>query len=194
MGEAYEHDKRRIRRQIQASRSRLTLAEVCRRSVAACERVLHLPVYAAARHVVAYTSIGNEVDPSLVVEHARASGKKVYLPVDGEGDSFFRGGAAVDADDDLDVAVRHDEGDVFVLVPGIAFDPRGVRLGRGGGWYDRALARHPHGVRVGLAYALQIVPHVPEAPWDVRVHAIVTEVQLIAAAAEVDRALKESRP
>jgi 5-formyltetrahydrofolate cyclo-ligase len=72
--------------------------------------------------------------------------------------------------------------DVVFLVPGVAFDARGVRLGRGVGWYDRALGRYPRGIRIGLAYEFQVVPSLPEAPWDVRMHAIVTEAGLIGAA------------
>jgi len=71
---------------------------------------------------------------------------------------------------------------VLFLVPGVAFDARGVRLGRGIGWYDRALERHPRSIRVGLAYGFQVVSRLPEAPWDVRMHAIVTEAGLIDAA------------
>ena len=68
------------------------------------------------------------------------------------------------------------------LVPGVAFTPCGVRLGRGVGWYDRALGRHPRGIRIGLAYGFQVVPRLPEAPWDVRMHAVVTESRSISAA------------
>jgi 5-formyltetrahydrofolate cyclo-ligase len=69
--------------------------------------------------------------------------------------------------------------DVCFLVPGLGFDQRGVRLGRGSGWYDRALARHPQGVRVGLAYEFQLVPSLPEATWDVRMNAVVTEARVL---------------
>jgi 5-formyltetrahydrofolate cyclo-ligase len=184
MGEAYEHDKRLIRRRIQASRSRLTAAEVCHRSAAACERALRLPVYTAADYVVAYAAIGNEIDPALIAQHALASGKRVYYPVPGGAEPLFvespageptvPGGSA-----ELVDAVRAGAEGVLFLVPGLAFDARGARLGRGHGWYDRALARYAGGSRVGLAYEIQIVPHLPEAPWDVRVDAIVTEARLI---------------
>ena len=70
------------------------------------------------------------------------------------------------------------EGVVF-LVPGVAFDPRGVRLGRGAGCYDRALARHPTALRVGLAYEMQVVPSLPEATWDVPMDAVVTEARVL---------------
>lgn len=65
----------------------------------------------------------------------------------------------------------------LAVIPGVAFDRRGNRLGHGAGYYDRFLA-HPAMVLtalVGLAYAFQIVPALPVAPWDRPVHALCTE-------------------
>ena len=62
-----------------------------------------------------------------------------------------------------------------LLVPLLAFDLRGHRLGYGGGYYDRTLAALPHAFRLGVAYAAQQVPAVPAGPHDVTLHAIATE-------------------
>ena len=63
-----------------------------------------------------------------------------------------------------------------VLVPGVAFDAAGGRLGRGGGFYDRSLAALPAGVRlIGVCFACQLVERVPREPHDALVHAVVTE-------------------
>jgi len=67
----------------------------------------------------------------------------------------------------------------FVLVPLLAFDARGHRLGYGGGYYDRTLAALPQAFRLGVAYAGQQVPHVPAAPHDIPLHAIATEAGLL---------------
>ena len=64
----------------------------------------------------------------------------------------------------------------IIVVPGLAFDRRGNRLGRGFGYYDRFLGGLPESVpRVGLACVSQVVPEVPVDAWDVPVHALVTE-------------------
>jgi 5-formyltetrahydrofolate cyclo-ligase len=64
-----------------------------------------------------------------------------------------------------------------VLVPALGVDRRGVRLGRGGGSYDRALRRVPGGVPVAaLVYQDELVDELPADPWDVRVTSVVTPV------------------
>ncbi len=60
------------------------------------------------------------------------------------------------------------------LVPGLAFDRRGGRLGFGGGWYDRALARFPQVPKIGVAFDFQIVDEVPREAHDISMDAIVT--------------------
>ena len=63
----------------------------------------------------------------------------------------------------------------FVLVPLVAFDATGHRLGYGGGYYDRTLAGLPHAFRLGCAYAAQQVAHVPVEETDFHLHAVATE-------------------
>ncbi|HTQ71012.1 MAG TPA: 5-formyltetrahydrofolate cyclo-ligase, partial [Acidocella sp.] len=63
----------------------------------------------------------------------------------------------------------------FLLIPLLAFDSRGHRLGYGGGYYDRTLAALPHAFRLGCAYAAQAVEDLPTEPTDLPLHAIATE-------------------
>lgn len=68
----------------------------------------------------------------------------------------------------------------IVVVPGVAFDRRGNRLGHGFGYYDRFLGRLGESIpRVGLAFSRQLVPEVPVDAWDIPVHALVTEEGVI---------------
>ena len=67
-----------------------------------------------------------------------------------------------------------------IIVPGLAFDATGRRLGRGGGFYDRFLAMLPKSAwTIGLCFESQIVPHIPAEPHDSRVRFIATESRLI---------------
>jgi 5-formyltetrahydrofolate cyclo-ligase len=78
-------------------------------------------------------------------------------------------------------AVRADLVDVFV-VPGLLFDRAGRRLGRGGGHFDRLLAcARPDALRVGVCPAERLVDELPEDPWDVRMHRVVTEHETLVA-------------
>ena len=67
----------------------------------------------------------------------------------------------------------------LVVVPGLAFDPSGYRLGRGKGYFDRYLCRIPRRVpRVGLAFQFQVVPQVPVDPHDQSVNVVITEKRI----------------
>ena len=64
----------------------------------------------------------------------------------------------------------------FLLVPLLAYDAAGNRLGYGGGYYDRTLAALPHAFRLGCAASVQFFEHVPTEPTDLRLHAVATEL------------------
>jgi 5-formyltetrahydrofolate cyclo-ligase len=65
----------------------------------------------------------------------------------------------------------------LIILPGLAFDRTGTRLGAGGGYYDRLLARPSYAdiPRLGLAYAFQLVETLPREAWDLPVHAVCSE-------------------
>lgn len=66
----------------------------------------------------------------------------------------------------------------LVVVPGLAFDDYGHRLGQGGGAYDRSLAARDDVLAIGLGFAFQRVRRVPREPWDVPLHAVATDAGL----------------
>ena len=165
---------------------------ICRswsRSIQA--KILDLPQYRAARSVAAYRALGNEVDTSAIIDHALGHNRKVFVPELGReelgvfvqilsNEDHLRGlpgtaGSARTAE--LTGAARDS---LIVIVPGVLFDCHGHRLGRGGGWYDRALrSLGARGVYVGLAYEFQLIDRVPAQPWDERVHYVITESRVI---------------
>jgi 5-formyltetrahydrofolate cyclo-ligase len=186
MGQDHDEERRGLRARIRAERELLAPELVARLSALACARVCELPCYVSAPRVVAYAATGKEIDPGPVVTAALRSGKAVYFPrMVGQALDFLL--AAPDTlrpgrhglpepiiGDRLSAGVP---GTIF-LVPGVAFDERGARLGRGAGCFDRALPRFPEAVRIGLAYEFQVLPLIPEAPWDVRMDTIVTELRV----------------
>ncbi|MEV3968181.1 5-formyltetrahydrofolate cyclo-ligase [Streptomyces sp. NPDC050698] len=188
-----EPDKRSLRREILAVRNGLTADDLRETSAALAARALELPELARAGTVAAYVSVGSEPGTLALLDALRAGGVRVLLP-------------ALLPDNDLDWGEYRGEGSLArirhggrmtlwepagerlgpdavttadaVLLPGLAVDARGMRLGRGGGSYDRVLARleraGAHPALVVLLYDAEVVAHVPEEPHDRPVHAVVT--------------------
>ena len=178
-----DEEKTRLRTRLRAARDAVTPENARRLSVQAASRVLALPCYASARRIVAYAATAGEIDPRPIVDAALQAGRAVYFPrLTGRTLEFVRarpealrdGRYGVPEPTDGELLGPDDTGTLF-LVPALAFDERGVRLGRGAGCFDRALPAFPDAVRVGLAFEFQVVPSLPEAPWDVRMDMVVTE-------------------
>ncbi len=186
MGQRDDEERSRLRARLRAERERLPrhLAESL--AAQACARVLRLPAYESAAGVVAYAAAGNEIDPAPVVAAAIAAGKALYFPRRmGDRLEFLR-----TTPDSLRPAAHglleptggeplpDGAAGIVFIVPGVGFDERGARLGRGAGCFDRALPRFAGAVRVGLAYEFQVLPFLPEAPWDLRMDTVVTEARV----------------
>nr|WP_258043136.1 5-formyltetrahydrofolate cyclo-ligase [Sphingomonas sp. NBWT7] len=133
--------------------------------------------------VASYRPIGGEADPAPLHEAAWAAGCALALPyvVDratplrflswqiGRALSVGPFGLSQPADSAAPVAPD------IILTPLVAFDGRLSRLGQGAGHYDRAFAAYPNARRIGIAFAVQQVDYIPTDPWDVPLHAIITE-------------------
>ncbi|MET9619906.1 5-formyltetrahydrofolate cyclo-ligase [Streptomyces sp. NPDC006464] len=180
-------EKAALRRELLAARAALTGRDTAAEDLA--RAALELDELAGASTVAAYVSVGREPGTRALLDALRARGVRVLLPVllpDNDldwavyegGEGLARAGRGLleptgprlgpDAVCDADA----------VLLPGLAVDGRGMRLGRGGGSYDRVLARLGRaGARpalVVLLYANEVVARVPEEPHDHPVHAVVT--------------------
>ena len=138
-----------------------------------------------------YNSVRGEVETGRIREAYLAAGATLYYPCVMEGgtlefrphrngDGWVEGPYGIPEPPRLPGRPARVDGFDLVLVPGVAFDRKGNRLGQGLGYYDRFLARLPGDVlRVGLAYSDQVVPEVPVDEWDVPLHALATEEGVI---------------
>jgi 5-formyltetrahydrofolate cyclo-ligase len=187
-----------LRRRCRDARRRLGPSERTRAEAALVERLLALDELRGAPSVAWYLPTDGEVDLRTAVDALRSRGATLWLPVVGEGRSmqFARwtpgteltanrygiaepaapGGARPAADTRL-----AEELDV-VVVPCVAVDERGTRVGFGAGYYDRALGnlspdRRPRSI--GVAFEVQVVEGLEPAPWDVPLDVVVTEARTI---------------
>ena len=186
-----EEKKRALRNATLARRHSLSHSESLRWSRLIQATALQLPSYLASRRIALYSPVQNEVSTEALFAHAIAEGRKVFYPRLESG--FCLVLIQVDSISDLrpgrfgilepnGVAIlsETDHEGLIVFVPGVAFDPRGGRLGRGKGWYDRLLKRlGGNAIFVGLGYEFQVVEEVPIESWDQKVHYVVTEERVI---------------
>lgn len=184
-------DKKVIRQQAAAARNSLGPQEVLAKSRSILERLLSLESFQRANTVMTYLDFRNEVSTDLLVTQALQSGKGVAVPVVNRADKSMQPSLLQDFPGDLTVGsygIREPhpakirpvpvEGLDLVVVPGVAFDPRGNRLGYGGGFYDRFIPRlRPDAVTVALAYDFQIVNDLSPylGPYDRPVQIIISE-------------------
>lgn len=151
-------------------------------------QVTELPLYCRAQRLFFYVNAPFEVDTRKLLRTALEAGREVYAPVSGTtGDMVFRrvwketslrpGRFGIwEPDPQAPQAAFPPEagqGDLC-LVPGIAFDRRGFRLGYGKGYYDRFLAEHPM-TAVGLCYRELLLPELPAEKHDRNVALVATE-------------------
>ncbi len=161
--------------------------------------VLGAGFYRNARTIVLYAPLGNEVATGAILDDALAAARTVLYPRLEPGAQVL-GLAPVRSRAELGpgafgipepgpssgAADPGWLGESLVVVPGVAFSPRGERLGRGGGHYDRLLSElAPQTVTVGLAYSFGLLDRIPQEQWDRRLDYVVTESAIYAAEAGV---------
>jgi 5-formyltetrahydrofolate cyclo-ligase len=156
--------------------------------VAIHERVRELPEMSGARSVLAFVSVRSEVPTDELLKAVLTEGKTLLLPyVDDDG--TLRA-TAVDSLDELAPGFQRileprtrrpvDSATAgVVVVPGVAFDVEGGRLGYGGGFYDVLLRTMPEVPRVGICFETQVVERVPVEEHDERVDVLITEERVI---------------
>ncbi len=162
------------------------------------ERLLASPLWRDCRRVAAYMAVKGEAGTSLLLDEARRTGRALFLPrCRRQGEEGWPGGMDfllceagtplmpsrfgipepppdVPALSPAELAAP----DTLLIVPALAFDREGFRLGYGGGYYDRVLARAAC-PSVGLAFHSLLLPQLPREPWDKSVRAVCTEEILL---------------
>jgi 5-formyltetrahydrofolate cyclo-ligase len=183
--------KRDVRRRVLAERDAMPPAERAHLADAATERFLGLPEVSRAKIVLAFWSFGSELATASLIAALHERGIVVALPriVDGDLEArSYRPGDPVTRTTfgAFEPAAGRviDPGDIdLIAVPAVAFDREGRRVGYGGGFYDRFLAKtRGDAARVGIAFSVQLSPPglpLPAGHFDLRVHVVVTELETV---------------
>ncbi len=183
-----ESSKKLLRNSMLETRGNLTQEAVRKDSGRIRDRLLALKAFRGAGSVMLYVPARKEVDTWPLLEHFWQQGSQVLLPRCCDGRAGIMEAYAVTSPLELgpgcfglvepksDLArLVTDPRPEVILVPALAYDRRGYRLGFGGGYYDRflpKLAARP--LLIGPAYAFQVVDSVPVEPWDQPVQILIT--------------------
>jgi 5,10-methenyltetrahydrofolate synthetase len=171
--------KRELRQQIRTQKRRLSAAELAVMSEDICSKVLALVSWQEAGTLLLYYPLPDEVDVRLLIKDAFESGKKVLLPVVKgdelelhlyEGEASLKEGAfgIMEPTGPLFAPIHYDEIEL-AIIPGMAFDSAGHRLGRGKGYYDRLLPNLRDAKLIGVCFPFQFLEEVPAEAHDISV-------------------------
>lgn len=182
--------KKTIRERILHERAALTDGEHAAKSRAICAAVESIPEYQQAKSILFYMPFRGEVDISPLMLSALARGVRCVLPRCTK-DRCLRLLEVADPDTDVETGtwgIREPKDCLcectrkelsVIIVPGVAFDRRGRRLGYGAGYYDRLLAGGAGAFTIAPAFALQVLEELPHGVHDVPVDVVVTEEEII---------------
>ncbi len=181
-----------LRKRNKARRDQMTEEEVQMKSSVILDQLLRHPDYTISEDLFTYVSFGNEVDTYGLITGALLSGKRVYVPrvLDKKCMEFYQiknldelspGTLGILEPPPKILGQVEEERKQIMVVPGLAFDFSGNRVGYGGGFYDRYFMSHPNPnlKRVAIAYDFQIEEVLPAKQSDVPVHRIVTEQRMV---------------
>ena len=181
--------KREVRARIRALRDAMPDAERVERGARVIRNVLEVPEMAEARAVMAFWSFGSEVPTAPLIAALHERGTRVALPRihDRELVALVHTPDAPTTDtgfgarEPLLGAGRVEPSEIEVVItPGLAFDRRGIRVGYGGGFYDRFFRVARGALRIGLAFSVQLLDdELPVGRADIPMHVVVTEREVV---------------
>jgi 5-formyltetrahydrofolate cyclo-ligase len=177
--------KAKLRQEVRRVLKRISPADRAAASEKARALLLSQPSWHCAKTILYYAPLGDEPDLWPLLQDSLLEGRTVLLPRFNPQTNDYRACVIVNPETDLvpgafgvrEPSERCPEFSLnrldFALVPGVAFDRAGSRLGRGRGYYDRLLAGF-EGLKCGVAFDQQIVGGIPVEPHDIRLNCILT--------------------
>ena len=173
-------DKKQLRRAIRERKRAMSPAEIEEKSRILGEKLAASEAYRQAKTIYGYLPYNQEVRTVPMLQSALQDGKRVAVPnVYGDEMKFIylddlsrvmKGYAGIP--EPIDDGPIADDPTALVLMPGLAFDPQGHRIGYGGGFYDRFLASEPGHPTLALCYDFQMLPQLQTEKFDIPVDTV----------------------
>jgi 5-formyltetrahydrofolate cyclo-ligase len=173
-------DKKELRAAIRQRKRAMTDEEICSKSLRLKELFCASDAYQKAETIYGYLPYNQEVRTTPMLQQALEDGKRVAVPkVYGDEMRFLylddlsqveKGYSGI-PEPIADGPVAEDP-NALVLMPGLAFDPEGHRIGYGGGFYDRFLEQEPNHPTLALCYDFQMLPHLETEEHDIPVDCV----------------------
>lgn len=176
--------KKIIRKEILEKRDELTKSQVEKLSSEICSNILNWEIFKNVSTIMLYSNCKNEVNTKKIIEHCYKMNKRVVLPksikdshdilpcVVGSFDELIPGAYGILEPDGSNIINKNKI--ELVIIPGVAFDMNGDRIGHGAGYYDRFLNGY-NGVKAGICYELQIVENAWPDKLDIKMDYLITE-------------------
>ena len=173
-------NKKELRAMIREKKRAMTAAEIDAKSAALAAQFYQTAAYRNARTIYGYLPYNQEVRTVPMLEQALRDGKRVAVPkcygdemrfIFMEDLSLVEKGYANIPEPIADSPIADDE-TALVLMPGLAFDREGHRIGYGGGFYDKFLAGEPNHPTLALCFDFQMLPHVETEAYDIPVDTV----------------------
>ena len=176
--------KKEIRNRIRAQKGKHHKEELAFFSHQAEQKLLADKMVREAHVIMAYCSLPDEVDTSTLIDKLLLMDKTVLLPVVAGDDILLRRYEGKDTLQSGAFNILEPTGDLYedyelidvAIIPGMAFDMNGNRLGRGKGYYDRFLPKIPQAKKIGVCFPFQLVESVPCESFDIPVDRVITGI------------------
>ena len=177
--------KSALRKLMQNELRSMDVEEVKAKSEAACLKILEHPAYKLSKLIFCYRAMTHEADTEDIINKAISDGKRIAYPYvlgnsrmvalePADSDAWQTGVLGLKMPNPARSKLIAPEDLDLVIVPGLAFDVNGGRLGRGAGYYDRFLKK-TGAVRIGFCFSFQVVEQVPLEAHDALMQSLVTD-------------------
>lgn len=184
-------EKKIIRDQILKNKEELDKTSLNSYSDSIINKLYNTDYYKNAKTIMTFISFGAEVDTHDFIKQSIKNNKRILVPITVPATKQLKLSEVLDFDE-LEIGfyniltpkeefIRYvDPSEVdLIIVPGVAFDREGYRIGYGGGYYDRFLSKLDHITKISLAFDMQLIDKIPHEVFDIPVNYIITEKEII---------------